>query len=161
MNIYEKIKKARIDKKITQGEVAEILGISQAAYAKIEKPKNPENKKLSIEYGELIAKKIGVSFNELFEIENTADSSQELLKQKNHQLELRISELEEQLRDKKTIIDFIEKQDIEFLRAIAHALRYKEVNKNPDSANSGEWGFDRNNKESLMKYISSIILKKA
>ncbi len=153
MDIFKKIRNLRIEKKLSQKDIAQNLGISQAAYAKIEKPSNPDEKKISIEYGILIAKSLGVSFNELFEIENPKDSNHEALKLKVSQLEIRISELEEQLRDKKTIIDFIEKNDIEFLRSIAAILRHQEVNENPDNPNSGEWGFDFNDRQEMMNYV--------
>jgi transcriptional regulator with XRE-family HTH domain len=65
MNALEKIKSLRNQKGLSQKRIADILGISQTGYAKIEKGK-PENISLSVAVG--IAKALDVGFNDLFDI---------------------------------------------------------------------------------------------
>jgi transcriptional regulator with XRE-family HTH domain len=65
--IFEKIKDAREAIGKTQDEVCAEIGISRNSYFLIEKGKT---KNLSIDFGKKISKVLGVSFNELFEVEN-------------------------------------------------------------------------------------------
>lgn len=65
--INEKIKELRVEAGIKQADVARSAGIKQSSYASIEKG---DTKSISIEVGKGIAKALGVSFNELFEIES-------------------------------------------------------------------------------------------
>jgi transcriptional regulator with XRE-family HTH domain len=65
--IFVKIKDARESIGKTQDEVCEEIGISRNSYFLIEKGKT---KNLSIDFGKKISKVLGVSFNELFEVEN-------------------------------------------------------------------------------------------
>lgn len=62
----DKIRRLRKEKGLSQSEVAKACGINQASYSNIEKG---ETKSISIEVGKGIAKALGVSFNELFEID--------------------------------------------------------------------------------------------
>jgi transcriptional regulator with XRE-family HTH domain len=124
MDIFKKIKKLREEKKITQSEMAESLGISQAAYAKIERPINPEGKKISIEYGKSIAKTLGVSFNELFDVELPSSEEKKLISEIEG-LKRRIKELEEQLDDKRRIIEFL--SDNDFTLGIAAKIHNAEL----------------------------------
>ncbi|SHF53092.1 DNA-binding transcriptional regulator, XRE-family HTH domain [Mariniphaga anaerophila] len=159
MDIFKKIKRIRTEKKISQQDVADILGITQAAYAKIENPNNPESRKISIEYGKGIARALGVSFNELFEIESPANIEEMQVEIKR--LKTEISSLKEQLSDKKMIIEFLSSSDI--LVEVAAALRRKE---NPERIVKRDFNdvegllkeveglpYDPGNKESLINYI--------
>lgn len=61
--LANKIKKLRLEKRISQSHMKDVIGISQAAYAKIE---NGTTKNITIETGKGIARALGVDFSELF-----------------------------------------------------------------------------------------------
>lgn len=75
MDIAEKIRQLRKQKGISQAKIAEVIGISQAAYAKIE---TGETKSISIEIGKGISKALDNSFNELFEIESNPKNQDQI-----------------------------------------------------------------------------------
>lgn len=95
LEILEKIKQHRNQKNLSQAQVAAVIGISQAAYAKIESGIT-ENISLFIAKG--IAKALNESFNELFDINSDSKNSEiqtdeiEDLKKKNKELTARIEE---------------------------------------------------------------------
>ena len=66
--LHERIKEIRLSRKINQSELAVNLGISRNAYVQIE---NGVTKSISISVGKALAKELDISFNELFEIENS------------------------------------------------------------------------------------------
>lgn len=99
--LNEKIKRIRTERNVRPADIARFAGIKQSSYASIEKG---DTKSISIEVGKGIAKALGMSFNELFEIE-VADNS-ELLFAEIKQLKKRITELEEQLNDKKELLRY-------------------------------------------------------
>ena len=74
MDISEKIRNLRKIKNLSQAQVAEIVGISQAAYAKID---SGFTKSISIEIGKGISKALNIHFNELFDIEATPQNQDE------------------------------------------------------------------------------------
>jgi transcriptional regulator with XRE-family HTH domain len=88
MNIQEKIKLCRKQKNLSQAQMAAVIGISQAAYAKIESGVT-ENISLFIATG--IAKALNEDFNELFEIESD-NKTIAGLKSEVEELRSRISE---------------------------------------------------------------------
>lgn len=88
MSTQEKIKLYRKQKNLSQSQMAAVIGISQAAYAKIESGVT-ENITLFIATG--IAKALGEDFNELFEIERD-NKTTVLLKNEIEELKNRISE---------------------------------------------------------------------
>lgn len=63
----EKIKRLRKQKGLSQVEVAKAAGITQSSYASIEKG---DTKSITIEVGKGFAKALGMTFNELFDIES-------------------------------------------------------------------------------------------
>lgn len=65
--LNEKLKNLRTVKRLSQAELAIAAGISRAAYTFFE---NGTTDKLSLDAAKGIAKALGVSFNELFEVEN-------------------------------------------------------------------------------------------
>jgi len=65
-SLGERITKLRIEKGISKADVARVCDITQTAYANIEKD---ITQSITIEIGKKIALAIGVSFNELFEID--------------------------------------------------------------------------------------------
>jgi transcriptional regulator with XRE-family HTH domain len=87
----EKIKALRIKKRIKQVDVARAAGIKQSSYASIE---NGDTKAISIDIGKGIAKALGVSFNELFDIELQDVQEHEKQIKETEQLKKRILELE-------------------------------------------------------------------
>jgi len=75
--IGEKIKRIRIEKRLSKKEVAEICGLSPSSYLYIEEGKT---KSISIEVGKGIARALEVSFTDLFEIEDVYKTKFERLK---------------------------------------------------------------------------------
>lgn len=121
MNYSEKIKEYRKEKGFSQTDMAKKIGISQAAYGKIE---SGFTKNITIEVGKGIAKALGISFGELFKIEGYQFASAEKdalinsLKESKILLEKKIKELEERLEERKATIDLLlQKIDI-YKRAI-------------------------------------------
>jgi len=88
VSINEKITAIRLSKGIKQSDVARASGLKQPSYASIEKG---ETKSITIEAGKGIAKALGVSFIELFEIEIANHE------EKEEKLNKRISDLEKML----------------------------------------------------------------
>lgn len=80
MDISEKIRQLRKQKGISQSKMAEVIGISQAAYAKIE---TGDTKSISIEIGKGISKALNIPFNDLFDIEVPENRSVETEKELN------------------------------------------------------------------------------
>lgn len=105
VTINEKIKNIRIEKNIKQSEVARSANIKQPSYASIE---NGKTKSISIEVGKGIAKALGVSFNELFEIESTDIYDINELKEKIKILDGENAILKERLRDKNKLTIYYE-----------------------------------------------------
>ena len=101
MSIHEKIRILRRSKGLSQITVADICKIKQSSIAQIESGKTQT---ISIEIGKGIAKALGVSFTELFEIESnpTPDVTQKL----NDEIE----SLKSQLKDKNLIIELLLKE---------------------------------------------------
>lgn len=89
----EKIKTLRNQKGLSQAKMAELLGISQTGYAKIESAVT-ENIALSVAVG--IAKALNVGFNELFDIDGDS--------QKIDSLNLQIVELKKKQVDQEKFI---------------------------------------------------------
>jgi transcriptional regulator with XRE-family HTH domain len=73
-SLNERLKKKRKEIGLSQTVVAELAGITQSAYAQIE---NGNTKSITIEAGKGIAKALGVSFTELFEIEISGTGANE------------------------------------------------------------------------------------
>lgn len=71
IQILDKLKKLRTGKNLSQSQIAKLIDISQAAYAKIE---SGDTFDITIDIGKGIAKALGMSFNELFEIEGPSNS---------------------------------------------------------------------------------------
>jgi len=99
-----KIKNIRNSKGISQTVVAETCGIKQSSYANIE---NGKTQSITIEIGKGIAKALGVSFNELFDIEQPSDHT-ELFKMK-------IKELSQINRDFETKIDDLQLLNVQLI----------------------------------------------
>jgi transcriptional regulator with XRE-family HTH domain len=106
-NIHEKIRELRKQKGINQKQVADSAGLSVAAYSNIE---SGETKSITIEAGKGIAKALGVSFAELFEIETpatgTSEASAEL-----EQLREKVKELEKRIDEKDLVIHLLKKDN--------------------------------------------------
>lgn len=114
MDYSNKIRNERKKRGLSQAEMAEMIGISQAAYGKIE---SGFTKSITIEVGKGIAKALNIPFGELFEIDETRIDSQKV-ETKIIELQKKITELEERSEERKATIDLlIQKIDI-YKRAI-------------------------------------------
>jgi len=94
MNTQERIKQYRKKKNLSQSQIAKEIGISQAAYAKIESGVT-ENMTLVVATG--IAKALGEDFNEVFEIEKD-NKTIVALKDEIEELKNRISEKDQLIK---------------------------------------------------------------
>ncbi len=141
--IGEKIKSIRRSKGISQTNVADACNIKQSSYANIE---NGKTQNITIEIGKGIAGALDVSFNELFEIEDTnvtrqkdqaeIDSIKEILKEKNKQLEQKdlLIELLYKERDiyKESAIRSISGIYDEKIRKLEHELNNSQTEKDKE-----------------------------
>ena len=80
MKPYEKIKKIRREKKISQNEIAVAAGMVRSTYANFECGRNSD---ISVEVGKKIAQKLNVSFSELFEIDENNNNKIDLNEHEN------------------------------------------------------------------------------
>lgn len=111
MNYSDKIRELRKGKGISQTDMADLIGISQAAYGKIE---SGFTKSISIDIGKGIAKALNVSFGELFDVEDT--NSEDLKKQ--HEVwekEMQvlwdsIKKKNKEIEDKELIIELLKRE---------------------------------------------------
>ncbi|MGM0408172.1 MAG: helix-turn-helix domain-containing protein [Bacteroidota bacterium] len=101
--VGEKIKQIRKSKGISQTVVADICGIKQSSYANIE---NGKTQTISIEVGKGIAKALGVSFVDLFEIE-TNDPLAEENSIKIKSMEWELETLYDVLKERKEHIELL------------------------------------------------------
>jgi transcriptional regulator with XRE-family HTH domain len=160
--ILEKIKNLRIQNGISQTEMAKSLGITQAGYANIE---NNDKGKLSIAIAVGIAEILKVGFNELYDIDGDSQKIETL----DHEIEIlknRIKELEEQLNDKRRLVDFIENDDVlvSIAREIQHKIEgFDPVKRDFDDLDSlikeleDKGPFDRNSRKSVFAYVMKHI----
>lgn len=120
MDYSSKIKDIRVRKGLSQNEVATKIGISQAAYGKIE---SGFTKSISIEIGKGIARVLDVSFVELFEVESD-EANRRLILDQIDELETEISKLKKSLTEKDILIYhfrdrykqlYLEKIELDFL----------------------------------------------
>jgi transcriptional regulator with XRE-family HTH domain len=118
MDYSEKIRNQRKKRGFSQAEVAKIIGISQAAYGKIE---SGFTKSITIEVGKGIAKALNIPFGELFEIEGIGSDLLELEKQIN-QLKEKIKSLENQITDKELIIEMFKSEKERIRKDMLHYL---------------------------------------
>jgi len=101
-SINEKIKRIRLEAGVNQAVVARSAGLKQSSYASIEKG---DTKAISIEVGRGIAKALGLSFNELFEIELSENSGKEV------ELKAEIDRLNDTLNGQKELITILKEQN--------------------------------------------------
>jgi transcriptional regulator with XRE-family HTH domain len=91
--LHSKIKRLRLEKRIGQTEIAEIIGISRSAYIQIE---NGITKNISVDLGQSIARSLDISFVDLFDIETNLPELKKL-SQENESLRDRIEMLEKDI----------------------------------------------------------------
>ncbi|MCL6101614.1 MAG: helix-turn-helix domain-containing protein [Bacteroidetes bacterium] len=106
-SLGEKIKRIRKSKGISQIVVAESCMIKQPSYANIESGKTQN---ITIEIGIGIAKALGVSFNELFEIE-IGNLPKEEVNIQLEDLKVKLEELKERISEKDQLITAISNQN--------------------------------------------------
>ncbi len=126
----DKIKAIRKSTGLSQVEMAEKIGISQAAYGKLE---SGFTKSISLEIAKGIASALSVPFTELFEIKESG-SETELLETRITGLNDKINELNNRLKDKDLVIDMFKnekarlKKDIIYYLETQLALQNQELN---------------------------------
>ena len=163
----KKIKEARIKKGISQTSMANEIGLSQPGYANIE---NGETKNIPLLVAVKISKVLEIGFNELYDIDGDSQKIDNLNKEIDT-LKKRIAELEEQLNDKRRIINLIENDDVLSeialtIRSIIEPFEYKERDWSDPEALIKELEekqpYDRESRESTRQYILSNldVLKK-
>ena len=138
----EKIKRIRKSRGLNQTDICSKIGITQPSFASIEAGRT---KSVSIDLGKKIALALDVDFNELFDIQDATNSEShtgeiELLKK-------RILVLEEQLNDKRRIVEFLSKNNL--LLAVASQLYHDE---NPDRIRKRNF----NDPDSLLNEINEM-----
>lgn len=130
MNVIENIQRIRGEKRISQAEMAEKLGIAQNNYGKIERGIT----ELTVERLYKIAEILSSSPSELLGLEITKSEEKNQIKEnendkKTEGLEKRIAELESRIKDKESIILYkeeISERNFEFLeKIIAHYTHTK------------------------------------
>ena len=106
MEIHEKIKSLRLQKNISQVDMADAAGMSRSAYISFEK-NGSENLPLKSAIG--IAGKLKTPFNELFEIEANNPPLKEM-EEVNANLLKELENCKKWLQDKELIIELLKKQ---------------------------------------------------
>ena len=157
----KKIKDARIQKGISQTAMANEIGLSQPGYANIE---NGETKNIPLLVAVKISKVLGIGFNELYDIDGDSQKI-DRLNMECEVLKKRIVELEEQLNDKRQIIDFLTKPSL--APVIAHSIKnekegYTPTKLDPDNLDLDAFiseveereKFDKNAKEYILKHAN-------
>ena len=119
MNVLEKIKEIRSEKRISQSDIAEYLGIAHNNYGRIERGEG----ELSVTRLFKIAEFLKVSPNELlgFEMPKSKEKNEigdDESSKKIEDLEKRIKELEDKIKDKEIIVNFQEDKIKEFIKAL-------------------------------------------
>jgi transcriptional regulator with XRE-family HTH domain len=123
--VNDKIRRLRKQKGLSQREVAQVAGIRQSSIASIEKG---DTVNMSLESAVGIAKALEVNFNELFDIE--ADNLKAIvLKNEIETLKTRIKDLEEQLIEKKQIVELL--VDAGLIITTANSIRNKQEEYSP------------------------------
>lgn len=122
MNILENIKVLRLQKRLSQLDMAEALAISQGAYAQLENGKT----EITLNRIEQLAKLFGMTTIELLQYGGeTVQQPQIVDNEKVKELENRIKELESIIKDKEIIITLLLDKtngDMENINAIFDAM---------------------------------------
>jgi transcriptional regulator with XRE-family HTH domain len=115
---HEEIKRLRLQKNISQVDMADAAGMSRSAYISFEK-NGSENIPLKSAVG--IANKLEKSFNELFEIKGTGSKIIEFEKEKE-ELQEKIQALEKQIADKDMLIEMFKNEKVRIRKDLLHFL---------------------------------------
>jgi transcriptional regulator with XRE-family HTH domain len=103
MNISDNIKRIREEKRLSQAEISRRLNLDPSAYFRLEKRGN----KLTLDQIEDIAKALEVHPIELLGLMNSSNGEAiDIKKSSELNLEKRIAELEDKVKDKESIISF-------------------------------------------------------
>lgn len=149
----EKIKRIRKSKGISQVIVAESCMIKQSSYANIESGKTQS---ITIEVGIGIAKALGVSFNELFEIEVGNLPTEEGLIQ-IEDLKGKLEELKERLSEKDQLIKAITSQNKQLKTELLSSISFHQLNEIDNLKEKLEITSDEKKRQLLSKKISELI----
>jgi transcriptional regulator with XRE-family HTH domain len=139
--ILNRIIELRKAKKISQKQIAEHLEIGQAAYAKVE-----SGTSITVDRLFKIAELLNVPIGVLLDIDPTDSDLNKKLYLEIEQLKKRIIEQEEQLNDKRRLVEFLSKNNL--LLAVASKL-YHDESPIPQQR-------DFNNLDSLIKQINEM-----
>lgn len=132
-DVLDRIAEIRKSKKISQKEIGEKLGISQAAYAKLE-----SGSSITVDRLYKIAEILRVSVSYLLEIEQTSGKDLESLRIDLDHFKKRTIELERQLDNSSRLIDFLSKSEALF--DVAYRLYWNEVQeKGHLNSNEPKW----------------------
>lgn len=118
-NIGNKITETRRSKGINQKELASLIGVSQPSLIKFEKG---ETDIIPLGVAKKLAKNLGVSFNELFEIEDSISVSIGGKNEELEKLKKEIEVLKKTIEDKEKIIEFQEKDKKLFKEAVIRSI---------------------------------------
>jgi len=158
--LNEKIKKLRIQKNISQVDMANAAGMSRGAFIAFENGKESVN--LSLRAAIEIAKTLNISFNDLFEIEAPAAAGsvdESLLKEKIADLQKQIEQKDDSI---KKMQDELLNKNNEFIDEVAFLHNYIETLFNQLiklAENDRDRKRDEAVKELLQKYIFSLTIK--
>jgi transcriptional regulator with XRE-family HTH domain len=124
MNLSERIKREREKRGIKQVDMADALNIERSNYTRLENRGN----KMTLDQIQAIANVIGISVNELMGIENNVAETKIEIKETSNdyqsvELNKRITELENIIKDKELIISFQEKKNASTLQVITVLIR--------------------------------------
>ncbi len=119
--LKDKIKRLRKQNGLSQRDVASVAGMQQSSIASIEKG---ETASMYLKHAVGIAKALKVGFNELYDIDGDT-SKVEKVQNANASLKSRIVELEEQLNDKRSIIEFLSNSNF-LLKEVAWILKQRQ-----------------------------------
>jgi len=155
-SISDRVLRLREEKKFSRKDLAELAEISQPTIYNIE---NGKTHNITFSVGKKIAKALGVSFGELFEIEGPVGSVDEsLLNEKN----ANIADLQKQIEQKDKLIELLGKENWEFIDEVAFLHNYIETLFNQLiklAENDRDRKRDEAVKELLQKYIFSLTIK--
>lgn len=116
----EKIKKQRIQKNISQVEMAKAAGLSRGAYLAFENSNDSKN--LTLKSAKGIAKALGVSFNELFEIDFYGNDWQTKTQENIDQLWNSLKEKNKLIEQKDLLIEMLQKEKDRFKMSVIQSI---------------------------------------
>jgi transcriptional regulator with XRE-family HTH domain len=121
-NISENIKLLREEKNLSRKKLAELAGVSQPTIYNIE---NGKTDNVTLTVGKSIAKALGTTFGELFQIEGAGKSSEGLLEMIS-ELRQKIVDLQSNIAEKNQLIKLLQKENKRLFREKSELLLAKD-----------------------------------